>query len=128
MFSATKPATKPATKSATTSAPDTATTRVTPEPCAEAPFAPAAPTATTTPCPRCARPLRTARNPYYGVSLAVHEWLYVCDRCGCTRFATPVDDGLVVVQPEPERPEHEAFLRLARRIRRLRHEQERGAA
>jgi hypothetical protein len=48
------------------------------------------------PCPRCSRVLRVIRNEYFGVGLAVHEWLHVCP--GCTWFAfAPCEDVEAVV-------------------------------
>ncbi|PZE64267.1 MULTISPECIES: hypothetical protein [unclassified Curtobacterium] len=52
------------------------------------------------------------------MSLAVHEWLWICNMCVCARFAAPTDDGFVV--EEPPAPRDPAFLRLGRLIRELR--------
>ncbi|PZE96064.1 hypothetical protein [Curtobacterium sp. MCBD17_008] len=47
-------------------------------------------------CPRCSRPLRVARNQYYGVGLAVHEWLHVCPNCPWFAFApSPTVEAVV---------------------------------
>ncbi|NII42465.1 hypothetical protein E9228_003134 [Curtobacterium flaccumfaciens] len=50
-------------------------------------------------CPRCSRPLRVARNQYYGVGLAVHEWLHVCPVCPWFAFA-PSPTAAAVVSGE----------------------------
>jgi len=50
-------------------------------------------------CPKCTRPLQVARNQYYGVGLAVHEWLHVCPGCPWFAFA-PSSSAPAVVSGE----------------------------
>ncbi len=37
-------------------------------------------------CPRCRARMRVRPNPYYGVGLAVHNYLSTCPRCGLVEF------------------------------------------
>lgn len=37
-------------------------------------------------CPRCGARMRVRRNPYYGVGLAVHQYLSWCLRCDFVEF------------------------------------------
>lgn len=66
-------------------------------------------------CPECGEPLRVTQNPYYGVGLAVHRWLYSCEACPWIRFAVQTPTGLVV--DTCPRDHSGALGRIARRIR-----------
>lgn len=52
-------------------------------------------------CDVCRRPLYLRANPYYGVGLAVHEWMYMCNECGWTQFLSE-DKPASESAPEPD--------------------------
>jgi hypothetical protein len=72
------------------------------------------------PCPRCSRPLRVARNQYYGIGLAVHEWLHVCPVCPWFAFA-PSPTAEAVVAGDRRLPRWVALLQRHGRYRRSTH-------
>ncbi len=37
-------------------------------------------------CPECAGWMKTVHNPYYGVGLATHHYIRVCEACGNSTF------------------------------------------
>jgi ribosomal protein S27AE len=37
-------------------------------------------------CPNCGKRADLMRNPYFGVSLAVHEYLVICGYCGFFKY------------------------------------------
>lgn len=71
-------------------------------------------------CPRCSRPLRVTRNQYYGVGLAVHEWLHVCPGCPWFAFA-PSPTAEAVVAGDRRLPRWVALLQRHGRHRRSPH-------
>jgi hypothetical protein len=49
-------------------------------------------------CPSCRGQMKTVRNPSYGIGLARHHYLRVCNRCEHTLF---VWESLIAAHPEP---------------------------
>jgi hypothetical protein len=49
-------------------------------------------------CPNCRGQMKTVRNPSYGIGLARHHYLRVCNRCGHALF---VPEELIASQREP---------------------------
>jgi hypothetical protein len=51
-------------------------------------------------CPNCRGPMKTVRNPSYGIGLARHHYLRVCVKCGHVLF---VPESLIAARPQPEK-------------------------
>jgi hypothetical protein len=71
-------------------------------------------------CPRCSRALRVTRNEYFGVGLAVHEWLQVCPGCPWFAFA-PSTTAEAVVSGDRRLPRWVALFQRHGRYRRSPH-------
>jgi hypothetical protein len=66
-------------------------------------------------CPKCRGPMKTVRNPSYGIGLARHHFLRVCGRC---EFALFVPESLIASQPaQPKQVKQVKPLRRTRRDR-----------
>jgi hypothetical protein len=53
-------------------------------------------------CPNCRGPMKTVRNPSYGIGLARHHYLRVCVKCGHILF---VPESLIAPRRQPEKSE-----------------------
>jgi hypothetical protein len=56
-----------------------------------------------TQCPKCQASTRLADNEFFGMGLAVHRFIRICDRCSWIAFVSGAEPRLEAEQP-PARP------------------------
>lgn len=54
-------------------------------------------------CPNCGAPVMAARNPFYGVDLAVHKYVRNCLECSWLNFASDTNPVKAEAQWAPRR-------------------------
>jgi len=54
-------------------------------------------------CPKCQAQTRLADNEFFGVGLAVHRFIRICDNCGWSIFVSGADPRTKPVQPTADR-------------------------